>query len=228
MKHGDPIDIQVWSVDPTAAAFDSSSLPDEDRRRAELLPNHRQAVYVASRVALLQLLSSALGTDPLKIEITRTCRHCGHLTHGKPSVASGTDKIDFNVSYSAGLALIALGFSVHVGVDIQDHIGGVPPFRWCFSSSERTYLEALDDRSREVELTHAWARKEALAKADGRGLVLPLTQVIATGPRSMWKLPTREWQLDDLDVGDGYAAALAYDSPRARVEFIAWMGDGSH
>lgn len=224
IKRGDLVDIQVWSVDSNAAEVDISLLPREERRRAEFLPESRRQLYLATRVALWQLLASVLGGDPSHIRIDRRCRHCGDRGHGKPTVGDTADEVDFSVSYSTKAALVAVGLSVRVGVDIQDSIEGSRPHRWFFSPFEQSYLARLDSCSRDVALTHAWARKEALAKADGRGLAFPLSRIVATGPSSLWKLPSRQWQLKDLDVGEGLAGAVAYDVPSARVQFTSWVG----
>lgn len=223
MNRGDLMDIHVWSVDPNAVEIDISLLPSGERIRAELLPASRRSLYLAARVALWQLLGSALESDPTTIRIDRRCRHCGDPDHGKPTVAGVTNgEVDFSVSYSTKLALVAVGMSGRVGVDIERHIEGARPHRWCFSPFEQSYLARLNVGNRDAALTRAWVRKEALAKADGRGLVLPLSTVVVTGPPSQWKLPSGAWQLRDLDVGDGLAAAVAFDAPSARVQFGSW------
>lgn len=219
----DLMNIHVWSVDTTTSERDIWILPDAELKRADLYRGDKRAVYVAARVALWQLLTSALGCKQSDIMIDRTCRHCGDRYHGKPTVAGVARDVDFSVSYSTKLALIAIGFSTNVGVDIQKHVAGTHPHRWCFSPYEQRYLTQLDSDKRDAAMTLAWARKEALAKGDGRGLALPLSSIATSGPSSLWTLPP-EWQLHDLDVGARFAAAVAYDVPSSRVRFLPWMG----
>src|SRR5665213_2821771 len=131
------MDIYVWSVDSISVEIDVSLLTSEKRRRAEPLPVDRRSTYIAARVALWQLLAHAHGGNPSNIEIDRRCSHCGDPDHGKPTVSGSAGEIDFSVSYSACLALIAVAFSTRVGVDIQERVAGSRPHRLCFSRSEQ-------------------------------------------------------------------------------------------
>lgn len=220
------MDIHVWSVGTGGQESDVYLLPDEERRRAELLRAGKQRIYVAARIALWQLLTSALGCSQSDMRIDHRCRHCGDPDHGKPTLVGIENKVDFSVSYSSELALIAIGFSTNVGVDIQEVVPGSQPHRWCFSTLEQQYLTRLDDEQRDHATTRSWARKEALAKADGRGLALPLSSVVTTGPAAQWILPSRRWRVQDLDVAGGFAAAVAYDAPSSNVRFMSWSNDG--
>lgn len=218
------MDIQVWIVEPNADPSDLCLLPRDEQDRAGQMSSSRRAVYLAARLALHQLLSLALGGGS-NIQIDRRCSHCGDALHGKPTVMHSKSEIDFSVSYGEGNALVALAYSTRVGVDIQSVAPGFRPHPWCFSRSETEYLDSLDEHDRDLTITRAWTRKEALAKADGRGLAMPLSSVIVTGPPSEWRLPSDDWKLLDLEIGTGNAATIAYDSPSSSVKCMPWTGD---
>lgn len=75
-----------------------------------------------------------------------------------------------------------------------------------------------------------WVRKEAVLKAPGRGLSLPMSQ-IAVPPRQSARLRAVSecdsqlalWHLYDLDAGPGAQAALACRSHQASLKINLWL-----
>jgi 4'-phosphopantetheinyl transferase len=142
---------------------------------------------------------------------------------GKPYVVDGAHKaaLQFSMSHSAGLAVFAFGRCERIGIDIEE-IRGFP---------EMLAVAALNFTSTEVEEIHAapeencastffklWTRKEALLKASGDGVLLPLCCVDGSTPRGelrMWRKKIkedssgREYALMDVMVAPGFAAAVA-------------------
>jgi len=101
--------------------------------------------WVASRWALRGVLARYLGEDPTMIGL-----RLGE--HGKPELADPEATLRFNLSHSAGRALVAVATGVEVGVDI----------------------ERLGRRT--APHYTAWARREAIAKCHGVGLWKPLPE----------------------------------------------------
>lgn len=209
-------EIRVWDVRPGSCAGEVVALSNEELAQVERLPSARQQIYIAARTALRLVLSRELEIAPRRIAFERRCRHCGDASHGKPVVVGAPHGADFSISYSEQGALVAFTTFGRVGVDIEALAVTPITHRWCFSAPERAYLAALNDGARDEATVTAWARKEAVAKADGRGLAFPLADVVVTGPRASWKLPM-PWQLYDLPLGGTRAAAIAYDAPGAQV-----------
>jgi len=117
---------------------------------------------------------------------------------------------------------VALAAHGHVGVDVEPITASPAVSRWCFDQDEQRLLAELDEVSRCREITRSWVRKEAVAKALGMGLSLPLSLVATTGERSRWRLPCSYSQLRDIAMPEGLAAAVAYDDAEAVPEVGSW------
>jgi 4'-phosphopantetheinyl transferase len=144
-----------------------------------------------SRQALRRVLGAYLEEDPAAIELRRG-------PHGKPALADPTATLRFNLSHSGGLALIAVVDGREVGVDVERE----RPRRNLLRLAERALdpVEAAAVRAAapadRLTLFHqAWARREAAAKCHGAGLRAPP--------------PDTPVAVADLDVGPGFAAAIA-------------------
>jgi 4'-phosphopantetheinyl transferase len=145
----------------------------------------------AARGALRDVLSRYLGEDPGQIALELDAR-------GKPRLAMDPPRLQFNLSHSGRLALIAVATGRQVGVDVER----LKPRRDFLALAERSFgpdtlaaVQALSAAQREGGFYAAWVRHEALAKCDGGGLAGPLGEA--------------EMALAPIELGPGYAAALA-------------------
>src|SRR3982750_4606295 len=108
-----PVDeLHVWSMD--------LSRESSERRRA------------ASNAALRQVLATYVGENPQQVEL-------GRNGHGKPYLAAPAAELEFNLSHSGEIALIALSAKHPVGVDVEQ----VQPGRDLLAVAERA-LSAED------------------------------------------------------------------------------------
>lgn len=157
------------------------------------------ARLAAARRGLREVLSRYLGEDPDAIELA-------HREHGKPALADPRARLDFNLSHSGGLALVAIAGEGPVGVDVE-RVGRRRDFVRLaareFGGEAAAELEAAAPERRAATFYAAWTRHEARLKCHGGGL---------GGPP-----PSGPIAVTDLDVGNGYAAAVAVpgDAPAA-------------
>ena len=91
--------------------------------------------------------------------------------HGKPHLPDGD--LEFNLSHSGDLALIAIARGRRVGVDVEQlrpviGLDDVAP-RVC-SAAELAMLASVAEPARTHAFLGLWTRKEALAKATGEGI----------------------------------------------------------
>ncbi|HET6548121.1 MAG TPA: 4'-phosphopantetheinyl transferase superfamily protein, partial [Solirubrobacter sp.] len=112
----------------------------------------------------------------------------------------------FNLSHSGGRALIALAEGVEVGIDVERTDRRSRAIERTLTEGERAALHARD---RHRALLQVWCRKEALAKAIGGGLGWAPETFDTTRPGG--------YALADLELGDGYVAAIAVAAPTAEV-----------
>ncbi|HKG01307.1 MAG TPA: 4'-phosphopantetheinyl transferase superfamily protein, partial [Xanthobacteraceae bacterium] len=107
--------------------------------------------------------------------------HFHHNDFGKPGLLGGANerRLQFNVSHSGDLILIALAANRAIGVDVE-HVRGDLEVDGIaarfFSAREQADLAMLDEGPRRDAFFRCWTRKEAFIKARGEGLSLPLDQ----------------------------------------------------
>ena len=139
-----------------------------------------------------------------------------------------------SVSHSGEWIVVAASKEAAVGVDVERitdvDIALLEPM--VFSAAEVTTELAgalhgdLCAAAARVDFFRAWTRKEAVVKATGDGLLVPLNQVVVSDCAAGHRLigypgrPELAAQLFDLEGRDGYAAALAVigDAPVEIVE----------
>jgi len=190
------------------AALSSSFHAVRDRKR-----------YVVRHGMLRVLLSVYLGGAPDELEIRFDSK-------GKPYVSDPEDKgaLQFSISHSAGLAVFAFRRGGSVGVDVE-RISGFPDMRDVavsnFTSNEIQEIDDASEEDRVETFFKLWTRKEAVLKANGMGLLLPLGSVDVSaqsghgrtrGVRIKGDIPGREYRLIDFTPAPGFAAAAAVDT----------------
>jgi 4'-phosphopantetheinyl transferase len=216
-------EVQIWRIDLPSADMSPTGyiclLSEEEQARAERLrAGLVRLQFVVARAALRVLLGNCLALDPTAVSITQT-------SFGKPE----TPEVFYNVAHSGAAILIALCRAHRVGIDVEyfsRQVDALEIAKNSFAESEVRALSAIRDVE---ELRRAffrcWTRKEAVIKADGRGLSLPLdafeVPVGEMTPSSRIIISvSRETQIEpfyvsDLPCGDEVAAAFATAGPHS-------------
>jgi phosphopantetheinyl transferase len=205
-----PAVVRVFSFDldvPPGVATDlDARLPPEER---DAPPRVRVA-----RAATRMLLAYELEAEPAALVISRDCVHCGHPSHGRPTVV-GAD-ISFSLSHSGAFAMLACAAGgTRVGVDVE----GVQPRTRLDALAVRVLSEAEhaawsripDEHDRLRAFLRAWTAREAYLKALGIGIVTRLRDVPAR---------VDGWRTDEIDLGDAWIAALAVDRTEVDVTHV--------
>jgi len=171
--------------------------------------------WVAGRATLRMLLGQVLGIAPSAVEIRRGVR-------GRPELADASAGIDFNVSHTHAVALIAIarGFAAdaRIGVDIErrDRAVGVDRLaRKYLTANERTTLADLDVYGRCARFVRYWTCKEAMSKATADGLIAPFGRIelaLADPPRLVDGPPPyvpAQWTLRHAAAPEAWWATIA-------------------
>lgn len=234
-----PGEVHVWSdslerlADETRSLWSVLSAAERERAARYRFDEHREA-FALRRGVLRMLLERYVGMPAAAIELDERCEHCGGA-HGRPRLTGGP-ALRFSCSRSADRVVCAFASGgAPVGIDVEridlvrDWEG---PAALALAEEERAAcagLPATADRARWFYVV--WTRKEALAKATGLGLVLPLAETVVTPPGEpprLLRVPAagsaEQWTLTDLDLGDGYAAALAVRAPAVAVRHFGPTG----
>lgn len=204
--------VDVWRVELDGVPADAASLSDEERRRAARMKDERrQGRFLASRVALREVLGGCLGVDGGAVRFILGAA-------GKPAVVDGGD-LSFSLSRSGGVALVAVTRGREVGVDVERVVpdGGLRRVaEHFFSPAEAAALRALAEPDRLHAFYRLWVRKEAVAKASGAGLGEGITHVEVAGD------VVGRWSVASLDAGAGFVAAVAVDGPLGPLSTRDW------
>jgi 4'-phosphopantetheinyl transferase len=113
--------------------------------------------------------------------------------------------IDFNISHAGEYVVCVLSKECRVGIDIEQiHEVNIEHFVDCFTSHELEKLSRSSEFLRDFFVT--WTIKEAVIKADGRGLQIPLNQISAS---QQVALGDTCWYVIQLEIAGGYVAHLA-------------------
>jgi 4'-phosphopantetheinyl transferase len=207
--------------------------PEEREQAARFHFERDQNRFAITRGILRVLLAKYTSTPPEDLRFERG-------PYGKPALARecGADAFHFNVSHSGIWALLAIARSAEVGVDVEKVRADVDLLdvaQAVFSPREFATLRALpDDGSQREAFFACWSRKEAYIKAVGMGVALGLDTFdvsIKPGKPAALLYSAHEsdahdhWTLIDLEVEEGYHAALAIRERQCRI--LSWDGENS-
>lgn len=148
-------------------------LDDAERERAARFhfERDRQAYFAAHALARV-MLSGQAPRSP-------SSWHFATNVHGKPEVLrdAGTPPMRFNLSHTRGLVAVALTLEHDVGIDVEVVDGKRFSFDLAarvFAAEEVDLLHATPTADQPQVLFAIWTLKEAVIKAMGRGLSMPL------------------------------------------------------
>jgi len=196
--------VDVWLVALDGGPAGAVLSAPERERAARFVREEDRDRWTCARAALRELLGAYADTDPRELRFVEG-------PHGKPALAGDDAALRFNLSHSAGTALIAVAQGREVGVDVElprravDHVALA---RRVLTADEADRIAAIaDPGERERAFLRAWVRWEAVLKCRGTGI--GGAQDAADGPQP--------W-VAELEVDPPAAAALAVegDAPAVR------------
>ncbi len=215
----------------TSARLYAALTPDERTRSARFRFERDQQRFIVARGVLRDLLGRYLQTQPGRISYV-------YNAFGKPDLSPEFGgRLKFNLSHSAGLALIAIATASNVGVDLE-YIRAQSDYaeiaRRFFAAAEVDQLIALPDHLYAEAFISCWTKKEAYLKACGDGLAIalnsfsvPLTTDPAHSPVDLYVpsngiVPAKRWSFYTLQPAPGYIGALAIEGSRWRLSQWQW------
>jgi 4'-phosphopantetheinyl transferase len=205
----------------------SAPLPTEDRfmRLLDDVEQGRFAAYrqeadkrrfLTGRVLAKTVAAERLGVPVESVKFDATCEDCGK-PHGRPRIP-GAD-LALSISHSGDLIGLAATPSIPVGLDVETTTRRADAglIEYALSPAETASLAGLPEEDRAAAFFVYWTRKEAVMKATGKGLRIPLKSItfsrhdepprlVFSGDAALNPATTR---LADLKAADGYRAAIA-------------------
>ena len=167
--------------------------PQESERMNRYVCQGDRDRYLVAWSLVRRVMAELTDSGPRPLSFVRTCKLCGHPSHGKPRLPGSG--IDFSLSHSGDRILLGVSRVGEVGVDVEqtgrpiDHLA-------------RLVLHPDEPQVTGPDLLRVWVRKEACLKATGQGLVFPMSQFTMAGPPS-------GAILRDIPADAGYLAATA-------------------
>jgi 4'-phosphopantetheinyl transferase len=217
-------EVHVWRIalEPPSTGIEPflHVLSPDERVRADRFHLARdRGRFIVGRGALRTLLGRYLGTEPARLGFR-------YGPQGKPALSEGAS-LQFNLTHSQGLALLAVAEGREVGIDLEQVRPMADAERIIsrfFSPRECADFLALPEPERLPAFFRGWTRKEAYIKARGLGFSMPLDQFDVTlapdAPPQLLRVEgtpreTERWSFCDLAPGPGFLAAMA-------VEGVGW------
>ena len=219
-------EVHIWRIGAFNNESDLAScaalLSEAEQARAGRFKFERdRRLFTVAHAALRSICARYLQISPRNIEFAEG-------PYGKPKLALDLlTGIEFNLSHSGELALIATALRREVGVDLEcvrgfDFEQVAERF---FTAREVAALRSLSKPQQRSAFYQCWTSKEAFLKAKGIGLSGELDEVEIV-PMDDGQVRIRAavpgWSLMELPVGDGYVAALVSQGAPVKVKLYEW------
>jgi 4'-phosphopantetheinyl transferase len=225
-------DIHVWrfSIEPPQQELESLFLllsPDEKTRAERFYFERDRNRFIAARGLLRTIIAGYVDMPPSQIEFV-------YGNFGKPALKSQPQgkALEFNLSHSQDLALYIFNRNRQVGIDVE-HVRSMPDMdnfaEQFFSSREIELINSLSGEQKNDAFFKLWTGKEALLKANGGGLTIPLSymeiSLDADGSVTLRSIDgdrkqAARWRLESFMPAAGYRASLAVEGCDGQVVFL--------
>lgn len=219
-------DVDVWLVDlATDSGLDASLDRAEREHATRLRTAELRRRYVVRRAARRHIVAAYLGLPPAEVTFR-------HGPNGKPEPAEA-DGWHLSCSHRADLGVVGICAGAPLGVDIEavHEPADLDVAQVMLSPAEHAEFRELPQAQRSIALLTAWTRKEAVVKALGVGLSLPLSTFDvpvdpAVPPRLLAQRgaarDSRLWAMADLPLPPGYVGTVMTQGRRCRVHVQTW------
>jgi 4'-phosphopantetheinyl transferase len=201
-----------WLGDRPEEMVTAELSEQEQRRAAGFVRDYERLTYLSAHISLRRVLSAYTGIAPGELPLAREPCSCGRGggQHGRPVLAGSRPLVQFSLSHSHGVVLIAVARE-RVGVDVQ-RVPSARTTERCIPElhpREQAELNALPDEDRPLAFGELWSRKEAYLKGLGSGL----TRSPALDDLGRNSDGPQGWQVRNVPSCPVHVAAAALLSP---------------
>jgi 4'-phosphopantetheinyl transferase len=201
----DVVQVLVRRIGVHAAPADVLDLLDvEERGRAKRFVRESDRLcFIEAHGLLRRSLGLYLGVPPQTVAFSRSSYGKPELLHPQPH------GVTFSLSHTDGLIAVALANAGRrVGVDVESSERATQPHSLArnFQPLEVAHIAMMPPDQQNNAFLRVWTRKEAVHKADGRGLSLPLNTFAVLNNRC------GPWTISDLTLAPGFVGAVAWEN----------------
>jgi 4'-phosphopantetheinyl transferase len=197
----------------------------ETRRADRLRVDAARRLFIAGRALARTVLGSTLGCAPASLQLVIS-------DLGKPRLARppGGQDLHFNIAHSGAVVVLATTTGIELGADVESRRTKRPHLqlaRRFFTPVEADAVAHAEGADRQRVFLHLWTAKEAVLKATGSGLRMPVREVEVDpdpdeGPRVLNLGGDTDaaaaWTLLRQEVPGEWLATVAYRGPRRPFE----------
>ncbi|PWK23852.1 4'-phosphopantetheinyl transferase [Arcicella aurantiaca] len=133
---------------------------------------------------------------------------------GRPNIVQD---FDFNISHSAQYAVCAFSKKYSIGIDIEK----IKPISLEFLQSffnQDEWAELHQNENTQEQFYRLWTKKEAVVKADGRGLNIPLKEIIIRNNQGF--VERAKWFLQEIPLDQNYMMHVATNEPISEYQRV--------
>lgn len=211
----------IWSTSLSMVMEDPSIIDhlsqDEQLRAKRLKIDQIRRRFIASHSWLRKILSFYTDTSPNTLQFT-------YARHNKPALSPNPSQVQFNLSHSADMAVCAVAKGQAVGIDIeyQKAQSNLALAKRFFSIDEYNLLNQSPENLQISQFYELWTKKEALLKATGKGLFIPLNQFSVTIDQNLTQimLDNQLCSLIPIFIHKQYASALAIEGTITKISYF--------
>lgn len=117
--------------------------------------------------------------------------------------------IDFNISHAGRYIVCAISEQFRIGIDIEEIQDiDIEEFAAQFTGEELSAI--LASNNKHATFFSYWTIKEAVIKADGRGLSIPLQDIVIGSHATV---DGKIWNIHKIDIAPNYVTHLAVNTP---------------
>ena len=209
----------VWWARPAVATPRLLALLDDIER--DRYAGYRREIdqlrFLTGRTLIRAVAAVRLGVEPESVVLDSSCYGCGK-PHGKPRVvADGAPEV--SISHSGERVALAVVDGVPVGIDVEEiRAAEVDDLaRVTFTAKEQAEFAAVPAAGRQGAFFTYWSRKEAVVKATGKGMSIPMSRFTLSAfdaaPRVVAseaaEVDPARVHMADVDAGADYRASVA-------------------
>lgn len=120
--------------------------------------------------------------------------------------------LDFNITHSGSIVICAISGTQRVGIDVEE-ISNIQFEDFRDQMTQNEYQKISSDENKPMAFYDYWTQKEAVLKANGEGLGIPLKSFEVIDGKA--ELYSDIWNLSKLEIHPEYCCHLASDKEAA-------------
>ena len=217
-------EVHIWQHIPTAGdpfvafAPDLLSADELDRSMKYHFERDRK-IYLSGHVFIRKVLAHYTAVAPSEVQLTP-------VVNRKPVMLNAPFPIQFNIAHCGERIIIAVGFKLDVGIDVEEIADGFDTDGFAeanYHPEEIAAMRLLKDPRQTDYFYTIWTRKEAWLKLTGEGTNEKLRTMDFSGNNSDYQL--EDFGFDYVSMiswkdSEGYIATLAVPNDYGSLHFF--------